>query len=352
VKKIKRAVRCIFVLICAAMYCVDPPIALSKSKTISESKPPAKNFTRVKVPFGYRLAPVHGHQFRSQECNIDLFAATFAQGMAVYAEIYQNPSAETRHFDVKRFSFDGNDILLSKRAWGYRALFGVNPETPPGMKKILIVYSTGSGDRTETFDLNISRTKYQLSVTPLDLGKYSDVDYKPTPEEMEFINRCSAKKNKIFKTIGTDRLTASFSHPRNRHLVTSTFWSKRHIMKYRIVNGTKIRLGDQVNIHKGIDLRGKAGAPVYAMADGAVAIAEPMYYEGNFIVIDHGNRIFSYYMHLNELKVKEGDRVRAGDVIGLVGSTGLSTAAHLHVSVMIQDVYVDPLSIIALPVRN
>ena len=343
---------CIFILLFILSNFINPSIVLPRSRTVSESRPPAKHFTKVKVPFGYRLPPAQGHQFRGQDIVVDLFAAKFAQGMTVYAEIYQNPSAQDKNFTAKQFSFEGRDVLLSKRSWGYRALFGIDPETPTGMKKIQIAYSIGGGDRAETFALTISRTDYQFSVKPLDLGKYSDVDYRPTPEEIEFINRCSAKKNKVFGMTGTDRLSASFSHPRNRHFITSPFWSKRLIMKYRIMNGKKIRLGDQLNIHKGIDLRGKSGDPVYSMADGTVVIAERMYYEGNFIVIDHGNKIFSYYMHLNELKVKEGDRVSAGDLIGKVGSTGLSTAAHLHVSLLLQEIYVDPLSLMVLPVRN
>jgi murein DD-endopeptidase len=343
---------CIFILLFIATNVINPSIALPKSRTISGSRPPGKHFTKVKVPFRYRLPPAQGHQFKGQDIVVDLFAEKFAQGMAVYAEIYFNPSAQDKNFTVKKFSFDGRDILLSKRPWGYRALFGINPETPVGMNKIQIAYSVGGSDRAETFGLTIARTDYQFSVTPLDLGKYSDVDYRPTPEELEFINRCTAKKNKVFSMTGTDRLGESFSHPRNRHFITSPFWSKRLIMKYRIMNGNKTRLGDQLNIHKGIDLRGKSGNPVYSMADGTVVIAERMYYEGNFIVIDHGNKIFSYYMHLNELKVKEGAQVSAGDLIGRVGSTGLSTAAHLHVSVLLQDIYVDPLSLLVLPVRN
>src|SRR4030043_473394 len=104
-RKIDSAVCRLLVVICIAWCCVDPPIVLSKSKTISESRPPAKNFTKVKVPFGYRLPPAHGHQFRSQEFNLDLFAEKFAQGMAVYAEIYRNPPAEDKKFEEKRFSF-------------------------------------------------------------------------------------------------------------------------------------------------------------------------------------------------------------------------------------------------------
>jgi murein DD-endopeptidase MepM/ murein hydrolase activator NlpD len=109
--------------------------------------------------------------------------------------------------------------------------------------------------------------------------------------------------------------------------------------------GRRVYLKPSVNAHSGVDLRGGKGDPVFAMASGRVVIAEGMYYEGNFIAIDHGSGIFSLYMHLDGLAVEEGRTVRAGELIGHVGSTGLSTAAHLHVSVTIDGVYVDPISL-------
>ncbi|MBN2161256.1 MAG: M23 family metallopeptidase [Spirochaetes bacterium] len=236
--------------------------------------------------------------------------------------------------------------------WGYRAVMAISPETAPGIKKLKVEYSIGGAVRKEEFSFQVQSGDFLFSRRALDLGNYSDVDYRLKPEELRFIEACTGKKKKVFGTKSPDRLRASFSHPRDAHHITSPFWAKRLIMRYRKNNGKKVRFPDKINVHKGIDLRGRAGDPVYAMAGGTVAIAEPMYYEGNFVVIDHGHRMFSLYMHLGKIAVKEGASVRAGDRIGSVGSTGLSTAPHLHVSLMIQDVYVDPMSILSLPLRD
>lgn len=326
--------------------------AHGRSKAGSGSRPPEKHFAEVKLPRGYRPPPVHVLQLKGTHVNVDLYAAAFAQGMAVYAELYRDPAAPEKKFEAVRLAFDGRDVLLSKREWGYRALFGVHPETAPGMKSLQVAYSIDGHPVADTFTVRISRSEYRFPPGALDLGKYSDVDYQPTPEEISFINRCAAKKKMVFRRVGPDLLGQSFSHPRDRHHITSSFWAKRLIMQYRKKNGKKIRLKNKLNVHKGLDLRGKTGEPVYSIGDGRVVIAEPMYYEGNFAVIDHGNRIFSYYMHLNSFSVKEGDMVKAGQSVGTVGSTGLSTASHLHVSLVLQDINVDPLSILMVPVRK
>jgi len=326
--------------------------AHGRSKTESGSRPPEKHFAEVKLPRGYRPAPSYCLHFKGKDINVDLYAAAFAQGMAVYAELYRDPAAPEKKLEMRRLGFDGRDILVSKREWGYRALFGIHPETAPGMRSLQVAYSIDGHPVTDTFTVRISRSEYRFPPGALDLGKYSDVDYRPTPEEIAFINRCAAKKKTAFKRIGPDLLGESFSHPRDRHHITSSFWAKRLIMQYRKKNGKKIRLKNKLNVHKGIDLRGKTGEPVYSIGGGIVAIAEPMYYEGNFIVIDHGNRIFSYYMHLDSFLVKEGDTVKAGQSVGTVGSTGLSTASHLHISLVLQDINVDPLSVLMVPVRK
>ncbi|MBP7738449.1 MAG: M23 family metallopeptidase [Spirochaetes bacterium] len=333
-----------------AMAIIDN--AHGRSKTESDSRPPAKHFAEIKLPRGYRPSPAHVLQLIGTHINVDLYAATFAQGMAVYAELYWNQAMPEKKMAVERLDFDGRDILLSKREWGYRALFGIHAETAPGMRSLRVAYSIDGHQVTDTFTVRVSRSEYRFPRGALDLGKYSDVDYRPTPEELAFINRCAAKKNMVFKRIGPDLLGESFSHPRDRHHITSSFWAKRLIMQYRKKNGKKIRLKNKLNVHRGVDLRGKTGEPVFSIGGGTVVIAEPMYYEGNFIVIDHGNRIFTYYMHLHSFSVKEGDIVKAGQTVGTVGSTGLSTAAHLHVSLVLQDINVDPLSIIMLPVRR
>lgn len=96
------------------------------------------------------------------------------------------------------------------------------------------------------------------------------------------------------------------------------------------------------NSHRAIDLAAPEGTPVMATNDGVVALAETLYLTGNAIYIDHGMGLFSQYAHLSKLNVKAGDRVKQGDIIGLVGTTGFSTGPHLHFTFWAHNVPVNP----------
>jgi murein DD-endopeptidase MepM/ murein hydrolase activator NlpD len=104
----------------------------------------------------------------------------------------------------------------------------------------------------------------------------------------------------------------------------------------RIFNGVAQRP------HFGLDYRVHTGTPVAAMNDGTVLLARFLYFEGNCVVINHGQGLLSLYFHLSEIKVREGDRVKRGDIIGLSGGTGRATGPHLHVAVRWQGTYRDP----------
>lgn len=95
--------------------------------------------------------------------------------------------------------------------------------------------------------------------------------------------------------------------------------------------------------HWGVDFGGKEGASVGAMSGGVVKSAYFDTVYGNTIIIDHGEGIYTIYMHLKQRNVKEDDVVERGDVIGLLGHTGYSTAPHLHLSMKINSVPVDPI---------
>lgn len=98
----------------------------------------------------------------------------------------------------------------------------------------------------------------------------------------------------------------------------------------------------QRRAHKGIDLAAPTGSPVYATADGIVSRAEWFSSYGNYIQIEHGSELHTRYGHLSGYAVREGDRVRKGDLIGYVGSTGRSTGPHLHYEVRVAGEAVDP----------
>ncbi len=96
--------------------------------------------------------------------------------------------------------------------------------------------------------------------------------------------------------------------------------------------------------HKGLDIRGPVGTPIYATADGFVKISKWFGSYGKFIEIDHGNGITTRYGHMSRLKVSANMRVKKGDIIGLMGSTGRSTGSHLHYEVRVAGEPVNPLS--------
>lgn len=94
--------------------------------------------------------------------------------------------------------------------------------------------------------------------------------------------------------------------------------------------------------HNGIDLAAPTGTPVYATADGIVARADRFGSYGNYIQIEHGGEMQTRFAHLSGYAVSAGDRVRKGDLIGYVGSTGRSTGPHLHYEVRVAGEAVDP----------
>ncbi len=95
--------------------------------------------------------------------------------------------------------------------------------------------------------------------------------------------------------------------------------------------------------HSGIDLPAPAGTPIHAIASGTVLWAYKSASAGNWVGIAHGNGVVSIYMHQSGFNCKEGDYVKAGDVIGYVGSTGQSTGNHLHLTIRVNGVNVNPL---------
>jgi len=97
----------------------------------------------------------------------------------------------------------------------------------------------------------------------------------------------------------------------------------------------------KTRMHTGLDMHGNAGTPILAAEDGKVIFSGIKGGYGKAIMIDHGGGMVTLYAHQSKLLVKEGERVAAGDVIGLIGSTGLSTGPHLHFEVRINGDPVD-----------
>lgn len=94
--------------------------------------------------------------------------------------------------------------------------------------------------------------------------------------------------------------------------------------------------------HRGLDIATRAGTPIIATADGLVTFADKKGLMGNMVTIEHGFGMVTRYGHIQEILTKKGDRVKRGDTIALVGSTGRSTGPHVHYEVRINGVNVNP----------
>ncbi len=101
--------------------------------------------------------------------------------------------------------------------------------------------------------------------------------------------------------------------------------------------------GQERSWHKGHDLAAKTGTPIKAPADGIVRLARETFMSGNLIMLDHGGALTTVYAHLDSMGVKVGDSVKAGDVIGTVGTTGRSSGPHLHWGAYWKNIAIDPI---------
>ena len=102
------------------------------------------------------------------------------------------------------------------------------------------------------------------------------------------------------------------------------------------------------DFHAGIDQRGLEGTPIHAVAGGVVKLVRKWNMHGNTVGIDHGQGLQSMYLHMSKFGIEEGATVKQGDVIGYVGSTGRSTGPHLHWSLYVNSVPVNPEEWVAL----
>nr|WP_279231225.1 M23 family metallopeptidase [Thermus altitudinis] len=108
--------------------------------------------------------------------------------------------------------------------------------------------------------------------------------------------------------------------------------------------GTRRRYGNLfTSYHEGLDFAAPPGTPVRAVAEGVVVLSERLKVRGEAVILSHGMGLCTGYWHLAQRRVRVGERVKGGQVLGLLGNTGLSTGPHLHLEVRLWGVPVDPL---------
>jgi murein DD-endopeptidase MepM/ murein hydrolase activator NlpD len=234
----------------------------------------------------------------------------------------------------------GHDVSFSfdAKSKTWYALAGVSFETAPGTYAIELTGEPGGGPASGkkisfSRSFTVASGKYPKIQAKLGVeGKFTE----PTPEQQKQIEEGQQIKKDYLNRVTPDReWSGAFTEPADA-AISDVFGSQR------IFNGKA------TSTHWGLDFRVPTGTPVAAMNDGTVLLARPLYFEGNFVVLDHGQGLLTIYMHLSDFKVKEGDRVKRGQIIALSGGTGRATGPHLHVGVRWQGTYLDPAGLVRL----
>jgi hypothetical protein len=220
------------------------------------------------------------------------------------------------------------------RAWF--ALAGVDVEAPVGPSTLKItVHLPQATTRDLTRTIEIHAAHYRtgaLTVAP----KFVE----PGMEALKQIEAEAKLKATVFaSSVAAPLWTGSFRAPVTAQ-PTDSFGTRRMFN------------GKLASIHKGMDFRARMGTPVRAANSGVVVLARPLYYEGNCVVIDHGMGLFTLSMHFSRIDVHEGQRVAAGDQLGLSGATGRVTGPHLHWAVRWQGAYLDPAKLLHLDLTS
>lgn len=197
---------------------------------------------------------------------------------------------------------------------------------------ITVIYSY-SGQKKMKFDLpfNILPKEFVSETLVLD-DRNTEIKTDTSPERMQQIE----KLNAILETINPEAVyqTQPFTAPTAATRRTSFFADRR---VYAYTNGKS-----STSLHNGIDYGIPTGSTVQSCAAGKVVLAENRISTGWSVVIEHLPGLYSLYYHMDSLKVKEGDIVKAGDLVGLSGATGLATGPHLHWEIRLNMAAVSP----------
>ncbi len=223
------------------------------------------------------------------------------------------------------FSYDNAD-----QSW--YALGGVSLETRPRSYE-LELSGTTQRDSEITFSRRISVRAARYPRIAVSVARRFT---EPTPEQLQRINQDKITKQDVFRQTGVEREWSGSFHAPVEARISDVFGTRR------MFNG-KVQ-----SLHQGLDYGVPPGTPVSAVNSGTVLLAGPLYFEGNCIVLDHGQGLLSLYLHLSEVNVKQGEKVERGQEIGRSGGTGRASGPHLHLAVRWQGVYLNPATLLAL----
>ena len=225
--------------------------------------------------------------------------------------------------DAKIF-IDNRNIRVSKD--GYFA-FGLDRD-----RKNDVIIKIEKNGESKKIVKKVFKRKYKIQ--RIDGLPPKQVTPPPEVYERIKIDNILIGKARLIDT-AYDFFKDKFIHPIDKYIITGVYGSQR------ILNGKPRRP------HYGIDFHAPEGTPVKAMMDGEVTlVANDMYFTGGTIIFDHGHGISTLYMHMRDINVKAGQKVKQGQIVGTLGQSGRATGPHLDIRLNWFDVKLDPATIL------
>lgn len=228
--------------------------------------------------------------------------------------------------------FHNNPVFFSKTENddSFTGIVGIDMTLSPGTSYLSVNGVDGENNITARIELDVKKRTYEVEKLSLP-GKMVELD----KESEERAEREAKDLKSVWENVSGERFwEGEFALPVNGALVPN-------FGKKRVLNGK------EKSPHNGIDISAPEGREVVCPNNGRVVFSAEHFFGGKTLVIDHGQGLFTTYLHLSKMSVKEGDIITRGDVIGLVGKTGRSTGPHLHWSARLNKARVDPLKLLS-----
>ena len=244
----------------------------------------------------------------------------FAQGKTAYLIFTSSKPA----LDIN-VTFQKKDFRAFPYKKMYRAVIGFSIDKPGNKDYLMIVRAKDPAGNLSVYGygIHVAKTRFRtlnFTLKPAKMKKLQpdiiEEDWKPIEAE-------------VIKETPEKYLTGKFIRPAKGR-ISMPFGLRENIN------------GSESGRHRGTDFAAAAGSPIIASNSGIIRLARLLPAHGNVVVIDHGQGIFTYYAHMSKILVKAGDKVKKGQLIGRVGSTGVTTGPHLHFSVSLHNLRVDP----------
>jgi murein DD-endopeptidase MepM/ murein hydrolase activator NlpD len=220
-------------------------------------------------------------------------------------------------------TYQKQQVLVVKQDSQWQAVVGIPLAAESGNHKIL-VESQGALSSI-IFEVKDKAYPTQRINVP------DDRKVNPYAEDMERIEAETAKINKALRHWrASDNVPFNFVWPIEGRV--SGLFGRRRVFN-----------GEERNPHSGIDLAAATGTEIMAPANGIVTDTGDYFFNGNTVMIDHGQGLVTMFCHLDRIDVKAGQKIQQGEIIGTVGATGRVTGPHLHLGVSLNNARVEPL---------